>query len=123
MKLSLKRDTLDLSVMIASLNEAPNLYRLLPLLREALEALGVRWEILIIDGDSADGTRKVVSVAEVQGLKGDNIVLQELFVWEKAGVAEDGRFTGVFKTTGAIPSFAPKLETIGLPFPEGIFEA
>ena len=60
MKLSLKRDTLDLSVTIASLNEAPNLYRLLPLLREALEALGVEWEILTIDGDSADGTRKVV---------------------------------------------------------------
>ena len=63
MKISLKADTLDVSVVIASLNEAPNLYRLLPLLREALDALGVRWEILIIDGNSSDGTRKVVEAA------------------------------------------------------------
>jgi dolichol-phosphate mannosyltransferase len=66
MKISLKADRLDLSVVIASLNEAPNLYRLLPLLREALDALGVRWEILIIDGNSADGTQKVVEAAGAQ---------------------------------------------------------
>ena len=60
MRISLKNNTLDLSVVIASLNEAPNLYRLLPLLREALEALGISWEILIIDGNSQDGTQKVV---------------------------------------------------------------
>lgn len=63
MKLSPKADTLDVSVIIASLNEGPNLYRLLPLLREALDALGVRWEILVIDGDSQDGTQKVVEAA------------------------------------------------------------
>ena len=60
MKLSPRVDTLDLSVIIASLNEGPNLYRLLPLLREALDALGVRWEILVIDGNSQDGTQKIV---------------------------------------------------------------
>ena len=70
-----------------------------------------------------DGSRKIVSIAEVQGLKGDNIVLQELFVWEKTGVTESGRLTGTFKPTGAMPSFSPKLEIMGLPFPEGLFEA
>jgi len=60
MTISLKNNTLDLSVVIASLNEAPNLQRLLPLLREALEALGIAWEILIIDGDSQDGTQEIV---------------------------------------------------------------
>jgi len=60
MKVRTKRDTLDLSVIIASLNEAPNLYRLLPQLREALEGLGVSWEILVVDGNSTDGTQKVV---------------------------------------------------------------
>jgi dolichol-phosphate mannosyltransferase len=63
MKISLKADKLDLSVIIASLNEAPNLYRLLPLLRESLDALGISWEILIIDGNSKDGTRDVVEHA------------------------------------------------------------
>jgi dolichol-phosphate mannosyltransferase len=66
MRISLKADTLDLSVVIASLNEAPNLYRLLPLLREALDELGIRWEILIIDGNSTDGTQKVVEAEGAQ---------------------------------------------------------
>jgi dolichol-phosphate mannosyltransferase len=63
MKLSLKSNTLDLSVVIASLNEAPNLYRSLPVIREMLESLGISWEILIVDGDSRDGTKKVVEEA------------------------------------------------------------
>jgi len=70
-----------------------------------------------------DGSRKVLSIVEVQDLKGDNIVLQELFRWEKTGVGEDGRFTGVFKATGATPSFAPTLEAQGFSFPEGMFKA
>jgi pilus assembly protein CpaF len=70
-----------------------------------------------------DGSRKVLSIAEVQGLKGDNVVLQELFTWEKTGVGENGRFTGAFKATGAVPSFAPALAAAGLTFPEGMFEA
>jgi pilus assembly protein CpaF len=70
-----------------------------------------------------DGSRKVVSIAEVQGLKGDNIVLQEIFSWEKTGVTEDGRFTGAFRATGVVPSFVPRLAAAGLTFPEGTFEA
>ncbi len=69
-----------------------------------------------------DGSRKLISVTEVQGLKGDNIVLQDLFVWEQSGVTEKGRFAGAFKSTGATPSFAAKLAAIGLPFPKGLFE-
>lgn len=60
MKITLQNDTLDVSAVIPSLNEAPNLYRLLPELREALDELGVTWEILVVDGDSSDGTQKVV---------------------------------------------------------------
>ena len=70
-----------------------------------------------------DGKRKVISIAEVQGLKGDSVVLQELFTWHKTGMDEDGHFTGVFKATGAVPSFVPKLQAAGLTFPEGMFEA
>ncbi|MBN1584504.1 MAG: CpaF family protein [Anaerolineae bacterium] len=70
-----------------------------------------------------DGSRRVVSIVEVQDLKGDNIVLQELFAWQKTGVGENGRFTGEFKATGAVPSFVPKLAAAGLTFPDGLFEA
>ena len=80
-------------------------------------------DLIVHIGRLEDGSRKVLSVVEVQDLKGDNIVLEELFTWEKTGVGEDDRFTGVFKATGATPSFTPTLAAMGLTFPEGMFEA
>ncbi len=80
-------------------------------------------DLIVQQNQIEDGSRRVLSVTEVQGLKGDNIVLQELFAWEKTGVSESGRFTGVFKPTGAVPSFAPALQAGGLTFPKGMFEA
>ncbi len=54
-------NTLDVSVVIPALNEGPNLYRLLPLLREALNATGATWEVLVVDGNSQDGSGDIVS--------------------------------------------------------------
>lgn len=91
----------------------------LPVIRAQIAAA---LDLIVHISRLADSSRKVVSVVEVQDLKGDNIVLQELFTWEKTGVGEDGRFTGVHKATGAKPSFAPALATAGLTFPKGMFE-
>jgi pilus assembly protein CpaF len=91
----------------------------LPVIRAEIAAA---IDLIVHIGRLEDGSRKVLSVVEVQDLKGDNIVLQELFAWEKTGVREDGRFTGVFRATGATPSFAPTLAAQGLTFPEGMFE-
>lgn len=63
MRISLQKNSLDLSVVIPTLNEGPNLYRLLPRLTEALEEIRVSYEILIIDGDSKDGTESIVTDA------------------------------------------------------------
>ncbi len=68
-----------------------------------------------------DGSRRIVSVTEVQGIKGDNIVLQDLFTWEKAGVGENGRFTGEFRPTGAVPSLTRYVAGDVMVFPKGMF--
>ncbi len=46
----------DLAVVIPALNERENLELLLPALRETLNGLGIRWEIIVADGGSDDGT-------------------------------------------------------------------
>jgi pilus assembly protein CpaF len=79
--------------------------------------------LIVQQNQLEDGTRKVVSISEVQGLKGDSIVLQDLFRWVKTGVDENGRLTGVHRATGAVPSFIPRLAVEKLVFPEGTFKA
>jgi len=56
-------DRVEISVIIPSMNEALNLNLLLPALKETLDALGVRYEILVVDKASPDGTEQVVTAA------------------------------------------------------------
>lgn len=57
--MQLESQTLDLTVVIPAMNEALNLQQLLPGLRESLEKLGISFEIIVVDADSADGTREI----------------------------------------------------------------
>jgi len=61
---------LDLAVLIPAWNERENLELLLPALRETLEGLGVRWEIIVADGGSRDGT------AEAAARRGARVIQQ-----------------------------------------------
>src|SRR5437764_10859177 len=51
----------DLSIVIPALNEAENLRLLLPLIREVIDELGVRAEIIVVDGGSSDDSKSVVT--------------------------------------------------------------
>ena len=50
-----------------------------------------------------DGTRKVVNISEVTGMNGDEIVLQEIFTFNKTGIGEDEMVLGEFVPTGNRP--------------------
>jgi len=67
-----------------------------------------------------DGTRKVVQVTEVQGMEGETILMQELFVFQQTGVV-NGRVTGVIKSTGLRPKFAEKFAINNIELPADIF--
>jgi pilus assembly protein CpaF len=67
-----------------------------------------------------DGTRKVVSVTEVQGMEGEVIVTQDLFKFEHAGV-KDGKVLGKLKPTGIRPKFMERLEAANIFLPPQIF--
>src|ERR1041384_3458748 len=67
-----------------------------------------------------DGTRKIVNITEVQGMEGDTIVMQDVFVFEQTGVIE-GKIQGRLKPTGIRPKFVEQFESQGIHLPNGIF--
>jgi pilus assembly protein CpaF len=67
-----------------------------------------------------DGSRKVVQVTEVQGLEGDTLVLQDLFVYTYV-TARNGSVVGSLKSTGLRPKFITKLKSYGIELPESVF--
>jgi pilus assembly protein CpaF len=70
-----------------------------------------------------DGTRKIISIAEITGMEGSIITMQDLFVYERQGFDENGRVKGRFKPTGIRPKFAEKLFGAGIRLPMEMFAA
>jgi len=68
----------------------------------------------------SDGSRRVVQVAEVQGMEGDVIVMQDIFRLQQLGFRE-GRVLAQLRPTGIRPKFADKIERAGIRLPAEIF--
>jgi pilus assembly protein CpaF len=71
----------------------------------------------------SDGTRKVITVAEITGMEGDVISMQDIFIFRKRGVRETGEVLGDFVATGIRPKFAERLLVSGIQFPISMFNA
>jgi pilus assembly protein CpaF len=62
-----------------------------------------------------DGTRRITHITEVQGMEGDVITMQDVFLFDfGAGIDPNGRFKGSLKATGIRPRFAEKLADLGV---------
>src|SRR5438067_485520 len=69
-----------------------------------------------------DGSRRVTSVTEVQGMESDVITLQELFKFQIDEVTRDGAIVGGLRPTGLRPTFLQKFEKRGIALPLGLFQ-
>ncbi len=69
-----------------------------------------------------DGTRRLTHISEITGMEDDVVSMQDVFVFEKQGVASDGRILGAFSATGIRPKFAEKLQASGINLPANYFE-
>jgi pilus assembly protein CpaF len=67
-----------------------------------------------------DGSRKVTHVTEVQGMEGDVIVLQDIFLFEQTGY-QDEKVLGRLRPTGIRPKFYEKFEIAGVRLPPDVF--
>jgi pilus assembly protein CpaF len=70
----------------------------------------------------SDGTRKVVSIAEITGMEGEVVTMQDIFVFRKRGIRESGEVVGEFVTTGIRPKFSERLIVAGVQLPTAMFE-
>jgi len=69
-----------------------------------------------------DGSRRVTSVTEVQGMESDVITLQDLFKFQIDEVTRDGTILGGLRATGLRPTFLSKFEKRGVALPLGLFQ-
>src|SRR6266571_917074 len=70
----------------------------------------------------SDGTRKIISIAELTGMEGNVVTMQDIFVFRKRGIKENGEVLGEFIPTGVRPKFAERLLVSGIHFPSNMFE-
>jgi len=78
-------------------------------------------DVIIQQSRLKDGSRKITHITEVQGMEGDTIVLQDIFVFEQQGVDAGGRIVGRLVPTGVRPKFYERLETSGIYIPPTVF--
>jgi pilus assembly protein CpaF len=62
----------------------------------------------------SDGSRKVIQIAEISGMEGDVITMQDIFVFERMGIGEDEKVLGRFRASGIRPKFTDRLKAYGI---------
>jgi pilus assembly protein CpaF len=79
-------------------------------------------DVIVHLGRFGDGSRHVVHVAEVQGMEGEVITLQDVyrFVFAEGG-RETTRSTGQLRPTGLRPKITDKLREAGIDLPPKLF--
>ncbi|RIK37837.1 MAG: type II secretion system protein E [Chloroflexi bacterium] len=68
-----------------------------------------------------DGSRRVIQCAEVLGMEGETLVMQDIFVFEQTGIGEDGKIVGELKPTGLRPRASERIAAAGISLPPNIF--
>lgn len=82
-------------------------------LRAIREQIASAFDLIVHLGRLADGSRKIVQIAEVQGMEGDTVIMQDIFQFVQTTV-ENGKVQGYFTPTGVRPKFYSRLEAAGL---------
>jgi pilus assembly protein CpaF len=88
--------------------------------RAIREQISSAVDVIIQQSRMRDHSRKVTHITEVQGMEGDKIILQDVFLFEQEAF-ENGKVVGTIKPTGVRPKFMSKIEDAGIQLPPTIF--
>jgi pilus assembly protein CpaF len=89
-------------------------------LRAIREQISSAVDVIVQQSRMRDGSRKLTHITEVQGMEGDKVTLQDVFLFEQESY-ENGKVNGTIKPTGVRPKFMPKIEDSGIQLPASIF--
>jgi len=89
-------------------------------LRAIREQISSAVDLIVQQSRLKDGTRRITHITEVQGMEGDVVVMQDIFVFEQTGVI-DGKIEGRLRPTGIRPKFVEKFDVSGIHLPPNTF--
>ncbi|MGC2505422.1 MAG: CpaF family protein [Candidatus Acidiferrales bacterium] len=104
---------LETMVAMSNLNLPDNAIR-----RQIASAI----DVVVQVSRMSDGARKIASVAEITGMEGEVVTMQEIFVFRKRGIRENGEVLGDFLPTGIRPKFSERLLVSGIQLPASMFD-
>jgi pilus assembly protein CpaF len=79
-------------------------------------------QLIVQQSRLSDGSRKVTHITEVQGMEGDTILLQDIFLYQQHGRSADGKVIGEHVTTGYRPKCVQQMESMGYKLPKNLFQ-
>ncbi len=91
-------------------------------LRAIREQIGSAIHLIVHVARYSDGTRKISRIAEVVGLEGDQITMQDIFLFQQTGVDPQGRVLGRIRPTGSVPTFVEEMKSRGIHLDHAIFD-
>ncbi|MEW6751091.1 MAG: CpaF family protein [Candidatus Latescibacterota bacterium] len=89
--------------------------------RAVRELISSSIDLIVHVSRFSDGTRRVSSVSEIVGMEEAVISMQELFQFQRTGVAQDGRILDRFVATGIRPKCLERLRASGIHIPPETF--
>ena len=78
-------------------------------------------DIIVQISRLSDGSRKIMNITEVQGMQGDTVTLQDIFLFKETGFDKNRKIVGQFMSQGLIPKFIQDLKERGIIIPKDLF--
>jgi pilus assembly protein CpaF len=79
-------------------------------------------QIVVQQTRLSDGSRRVTNISEITGMEGDIITMQDIFVFEKLGLTQEGKVAGRFRATGVRPKVSERMKGAGIVLPTNMFD-
>jgi pilus assembly protein CpaF len=90
--------------------------------RAIRETIGAAIHMIVQQSRLRGGVRRIVSVAEITGIKDGDVQFQELFTFKQIGVSAEGKAVGYHTATGLIPMRMEHLRSEGEEVSENLFK-